>query len=181
MSAHNLFSTPLWVDSLGLDQQILLDDINNFVSSNKSVHRSNEGGYQGQDYNNKQFIQAVSNVIPYKRGKQFSEYKIYSWVNINNKTNYNSRHSHFNTNVFLSGVYYVKVPENSGNLKLYDPRGHWVTQMFDYIHFRDGISFETIIPQEDMIILFPSWLEHEVEPNESDEERISIAFNIFIK
>ncbi len=30
-----------------------------------------------------------------------------------------------------------------------------------------------------MVLFFPCWLEHDVEENDSDEDRISIAFNIF--
>ena len=32
-----------------------------------------------------------------------------------------------------------------------------------------------------MVIYFPSWLEHEVEKNKSDEDRVSIAFNVISK
>ena len=33
-------------------------------------------------------------------------------------------------------------------------------------------------PEDNKLILFPSWLEHDVEPSKSDEDRISIAFNV---
>ena len=39
----------------------------------------------------------------------------------------------------------------------------------------------SIIKKEDKIFYFPSWLEHEVDVNNSDEERISISFNIIRK
>ena len=39
---------------------------------------------------------------------------------------------------------------------------------------------ESIKPEAGMLWLFPSWLEHEVTPNNSTETRISISFNISI-
>ena len=42
----------------------------------------------------------------------------------------------------------------------------------------DGKEYEEIIPQENMMIMFPSWLEHDVQMNKTDIERISISFNI---
>ena len=33
-------------------------------------------------------------------------------------------------------------------------------------------------PQDNVLILFPSWLKHQVETNQSEEDRISISFNI---
>ena len=38
-----------------------------------------------------------------------------------------------------------------------------------------------IEPKENMLLYFPGWLEHEVEPNNSNEERISISFNLIRK
>jgi len=36
-------------------------------------------------------------------------------------------------------------------------------------------------PQNLLLLLFPSWLEHYVEQNMSDESRISLSFNIGVK
>ena len=46
-------------------------------------------------------------------------------------------------------------------------------------YFHDEKNYEEIYPQENMMLMFPSWLEHSVEPSKSKEERISISFNIF--
>ena len=90
------------------------------------------------------------------------------WANINDKYNYNAHHTHEG---ILSGVFYLHVPENSGRLILVDPavRNHnSVIKNSNY-----GIK-----PERLACIVFPSWLEHYVEPNQSDEYRISISFNI---
>ena len=51
----------------------------------------------------------------------------------------------------------------------------------DYEYYHASQLYNFIEPQEDMILFFPSWLEHDVEVNQSNEERISIGFNIFVK
>ena len=35
-------------------------------------------------------------------------------------------------------------------------------------------------PKEGSMLVFPAYLDHKVEPNKSDEDRISISFNIEI-
>jgi uncharacterized protein (TIGR02466 family) len=99
------------------------------------------------------------------------------WATINQKNAFNTLHHHPNS--ILSGVYYVKVPENSGNLYFYDPRsgGQMLLPPF---HQMTPWTIGKIIykPIEGMFIIFPSWLWHGVEPNLSEESRISLSFNI---
>jgi len=104
------------------------------------------------------------------------------WVNINYKHNFNYSHSHHG---FISGVYYVDVPENSGKI---------VFESSETDNFFDNLPSDTwtgltpytstiwrVTPFNGMLLLFPSWLKHRVEPNESEESRTSIAFNIHLK
>jgi hypothetical protein len=98
------------------------------------------------------------------------------WASINKKNDFNTVHSH--TNVFdLSGVYYVKVPVNSGNIVFRDPRQgqiHSNSKLY-------GSDSEQFMPFECMLLIFPSWLEHYVLPNLSDDDRISISFDITLE
>jgi uncharacterized protein (TIGR02466 family) len=100
------------------------------------------------------------------------------WANINPPRAWNRKHNH--ANAFFSGVYYVKVPAKAGKLELHDPRPgpqllrpRQKTENLDREYWR-SVSFD---PQEGRIIIFPSWLEHEVKSNESNDIRISISFN----
>ena len=79
----------------------------------------------------------------------------------------------------MSGIYYVKVPKNSGNVRFYDPRGCLIQAMREHDYYNNGYAYHFLEPQEDMVVFFPSWLEHDVEPNESNQDRISIAFNVY--
>ena len=92
------------------------------------------------------------------------------WLNISSYTNWNSPHRHVifadsYPYIKFSGVLYLKVPPNSGEINFQNPLN------------RD--SFLNIDPQEKMMIIFPSILEHYVEPNLNQEDRISIAFNMY--
>jgi len=104
------------------------------------------------------------------------------WININSKLSFNRPHIHPES--AMSGVYYVAVPKNSGNIVFNHPSK---TQQYhihpDAVKETNGINSSTwhLTPDAGLLILFPSWLEHYVEPNNSDDERISIAFNAYIE
>lgn len=84
---------------------------------------------------------------------------------------------HIHARSFMSGVYYVKVPSNSGNIVFKDPRpaSEWEDNGFLY----KNMSPTAYIPvTEGMLLLFPGWLRHRTELNKSKEQRASISFNI---
>jgi len=90
------------------------------------------------------------------------------WANINSQYSYNAHHIHSGT---LSGVYWISTPENSGKLVLVNPAGRSEAS-------RIRIKNYGLTPEPGSCILFPSWLEHYVEPNKNTQDRISISFNI---
>jgi len=89
------------------------------------------------------------------------------WVNISPKGAYNSAHVHTSdVHNFenISGVLYLQTPINSGNFIGYNP-------------LHPSIQGIHITPKPGQLLLFSQYLLHSVEPNQSDEDRISIAFN----
>ena len=97
-----------------------------------------------------------------------------AWVNINRKGGFNTTHHHGTYHV--SGVYYVKTTGQSGMIELINSR-------FDYHIFNQigGQAFAPnvkIRPAVGSMLVFPATLLHFVFPNETDEERISIAWNL---
>jgi hypothetical protein len=66
-------------------------------------------------------------------------------------------------------VYYIKATGNEGNLRLINP--------LTYDKFVVDLNFE-ITPITGKLILFPGWLKHQVLQNNSNNERISLAFNL---
>ena len=99
------------------------------------------------------------------------------WAIVNGKLASNSLHNHPNS--ILSGVQYLKAPENCGGIFFNDPRPASqiiippVTEFNLWTHPK--ISYK---PNEGTMLLFPSWLLHGVDMNMSEEVRIAISFNI---
>ncbi len=107
--------------------------------------------------------------------------KLFAWMNMNPSGGYNAPHTH--PGAQWSGVYYVSQPAvetgNSGMIEFLDPRSdlpNW--RILDAPAFR---LKKKIRPKPGDMILFPSYLVHWVYPNESDQERVSIAFNATFK
>ena len=79
----------------------------------------------------------------------------------------------------ISGTYYVAVPDGASALKLEDPR---LTQMMaapaQKVRIRnDNRRFVYIAPSAGTLLLWESWLRHEVPVNAAKTERISVSFN----
>ena len=105
------------------------------------------------------------------------------WININNKGDYNKKHCHPNCD--LSGTFWIKVPQNSGDLLFVNPSEFAEANLMDYYseEFKDRFvvypSFE-FYPVEGRVCFWPSHLYHGVGRNDSGEDRISVAFNLNI-
>lgn len=101
------------------------------------------------------------------------------WAVINKKNNLNLAHTHPNN--FLSAAYYVKAPKNSGNIKFISSNS---VKKERYPKLEKATEFNQsgveIEPEEGNLLIFPSYLLHEVMKNETDEDRIVISFNIDI-
>jgi hypothetical protein len=94
---------------------------------------------------------------------------------------YNAIHTH--GRFHLSGVYYVKQPSvgsgESGMIEFVNSRfDHHIFQELNTNAFAPKISLR---PKEGDMIVFPSTLLHSVYPNETDEERITIAWNLIFQ
>lgn len=106
-----------------------------------------------------------------------------SWTSITNKYGFNTPHEHSSNNVV--GVYYIKTFNKCGDLLLLDPRGatnfipnHEINTQGNLV---DGRSYYRVTPKAGDLILFPAYVIHSVEPNMSEETRISLALNFKYK
>ena len=104
------------------------------------------------------------------------------WANINPPGGSNRAHIHPNS--LWSGVYYVKAPQNSGQLKIEDPRS---VALMSRPRQKDVPKPDRLLrehhyePKTGRLIMFPSWLNHCVDPNNSNDIRISVSFNFMQK
>ncbi len=179
MKQHNIFETPIWICHCELNTDYLMDTALTHKQSTDSVSLSNQLGYQGHNYLDLYFINYVKNLIPIDRVRQDSSIDLQCWVNINHTNSWNDVHDHEGSEIILSGVFYVKVPTNSGNIRFYDPRNS--KSLFREYYENEKGTYLRMTPVENMLIFFPPYLKHMVEPNFSTENRISIAFNIVKK
>ena len=99
------------------------------------------------------------------------------WVNLLKPGGHHSAHIHPHS--ILSGTLYVEVPRGSGEIRFEDPR---LPQMMAAPVRRDDAPeelrpFATIEPRAGLLLMWESWLRHEVLPGTARSDRLSISFN----
>jgi uncharacterized protein (TIGR02466 family) len=99
------------------------------------------------------------------------------WVNIMPRGVVHGLHLHPHSTI--SGTYYVQTPRGCAGLKFEDPRlDRYMAAPPRAANARtENCSWVTLTPAARQLVLFESWLRHEVPPNPSARERISISFN----
>ena len=152
----------------------------------KGVSLSNRGGWQSEGFeiiNEDDVLQlflinCLSNFPPIKESV---ELRGYAWININKPGDYNIKHVHPTNN--LSGVLWIKCLENSGDIVFDSPNNF--ESFLENKSYDDDFKKSNFIddsyhcyPTEGRMIVFPSHLEHRVQENKSNEDRISVSFNI---
>lgn len=125
---------------------------------------------------------AVSHAIAFTSKRQTFQCKfdLVGWANVMQKGAYHSVHNH--PFCHWSGVYYVQTGQTEdtsgqrdGNIEFYDPRGG-VNMMPHPGSSGFGTSL-VLGSMEACMLLFPSWLFHNVNTSEHIDQRVSIAFN----
>jgi uncharacterized protein (TIGR02466 family) len=91
------------------------------------------------------------------------------WLNVMPAGVVHSLHLHPTS--FISGTYYVQVPKGAGALKFEDPR------LSKMMAAPPGRAFVSLPARAGDVVLFESWLRHEVPPARYAGDRISISFN----
>jgi len=93
---------------------------------------------------------------------------------------------HTHGNSLLSGVYYLKTDNESGNIQFNQPGGY--TNLFHQsirvpFNEHDNISCDTwnVTPEVGDMVLFPSHLSHSIKTNNSNIIRYSLAFNLHVE
>jgi uncharacterized protein (TIGR02466 family) len=99
------------------------------------------------------------------------------WINIMARQTVHGLHLHPHST--LSGTYYVQVPSGSPGIKFEDPRldRFMAAPPRKTSARRESRPWVTVPAAPGRLVLFESWLRHEVLPNPVDAERISVSFN----
>ncbi len=147
---------------------------------------SNSGGWQSPDFSVNNEDDVLHNFIinclaGFPVIDESFNMKVDAWVNINKPGDYNIKHNH--PGVDLAGVLWIKCPENCGVIEFSSPtvfQSH--TQIISYTEdFKNQNNlFHSYYfnPTEGRILVFPAHLDHYVKENKSNEDRISVSFNI---
>ena len=189
-SIANLFPSTVHVfDTDGFDE--FKDDLISQVyklreQDPKGYNISNRHGWQSKgfrlsDMNNLLHSTILKRLTSFPPIKKTTEMRASAWVNINYPNSYNILHSHPNSH--LSGVMWIKSPKDCGVISFDNPNGHQTyTEINSYDQkFNDEYFIHHsywLPPVEGRMIVFPSHLQHQVNENKSNEDRISISFNI---
>ena len=186
MIGESFFPTLIYGHDVDLDNKLFEKEIIEWSKKDKGIQKTNVNGWHSQTN-----MHEISVFKPLVKELFKMQFEIFNeewlereprlgnmWANINPPGGYNRPHIHANS--LFSGVYYIKSPVNSGKLICNDPRpgvhvnmpvrkeGQPPKHLWREIH---------LDPIEGRIIMFPSWLWHCVEPNKSNDMRISVSFN----
>lgn len=98
-----------------------------------------------------------------------------SWMTLNKKGCYGHVHSHGAAD--MSGVYYYKTSGKDGNI-FFETPNKLMTASYCFNHIANRVN---ITPAEGLLVLFPGWLEHGTQTNTTDDDRMSVSFNLHFK
>ena len=195
-----LFSTPLYHASLSESENFNMDELE---KSCWSIAQDDEAGQKWCDENNylgytsyaslsdltwrSPFFEELKNLLDL-HVKTFVEELDFDlegrnlkledlWINILPEGGNHSAHIHPNS--VISGTTYISMPSGSSAIKFEDPRHSMM--MAAPSRIKDAKEylkpFIYVNPSVGDVLLWESWLRHEVPANNSSEERISISFN----
>ena len=99
------------------------------------------------------------------------------WINVLAPGGVHGAHIHPHS--VVSGTCYVAVPQGAGAIRFEDPRlGFMMAAPPKRPKARpENRQFVTLAPRPGTVLMWESWLRHEVPANEAEEERISVSFN----
>ena len=190
MNTEYHFPTPIYIKDLpnaGQLNQYLEQAVLKWSQQDKGVEKTNvKGWHSTTDMNKKEEYNVLTKELFIFADEIFVKEFLTQrpvmgnmWANINYPGGYNRPHLHPNS--LFSGVYWIKAPIKSGNLMVYEPRGGAQVVMPNRKKgqlppqlWRE-VQYE---PVAGRIVIFPAWLWHEVKPNESNDIRMSVSFNL---
>ena len=185
MKHDKLFSTHVYLLDNVLDEQYLLQMRKDIASdynqetknwqSKANLHKQSKGCYfelMTKSLNAAGDIMQKMNYI--YEGLVMTD----MWSNVLKPGETHRPHTHSNN--ILSGVFYVEAEQTSGII-FTDPRPQaGVLQPDVNKQHIDNASLIKYDSLTNRMLLFPSWLQHYVPTNQSNKNRISVAFNIML-
>jgi len=187
LKSHDLFPTRIWQAHLdALDPY--LERWVQAVLAMRAAHPKPAGRTVRQGWNSEDMkmlereefaplrdaIRAACTEALREMGQGERAFYLQSWINLHDRGGFNFLHMHEGS--LLSGSFYLQVPPGSGEFVFRDPRPGVI---HGYVKggVPNGHADVHLRPSDGLLVLFPCWMEHYVEPHEGDEPRITMAFN----
>ncbi len=174
----------------------LLEDVENLLASDEAGHNWSEKNYVS-GYTSYGSVDKLHMVMPsFKKLEQTLEihlknylnalefeisakdlYLSQCWVNVMPEGAQHTAHIHPLS--VISGTVYLQLPKGSSPIKFEDPRlGFFMNAPMPKLKAKlINQRFITLKPDEGDVVMFESWLRHEVPLNTTAEPRISVSFN----
>jgi uncharacterized protein (TIGR02466 family) len=185
MITHNLFPTAVSFFDFGTD---LTEVESDFI---KNLEQRNNDGNMTSVNNNlfdcaelaeiarfcEESVQEYFKEI-YAPKFEVAPYITQSWANFTQKGQWHHKHEHPNS--FISGVFYVQAVEDKDKIHFYKNGYQQLKIPAETFNLYNSDSWWLGV-KTGQLILFPSHLTHMVHTVETDETRISISFNTFLK
>jgi uncharacterized protein (TIGR02466 family) len=182
-----IFSSFIYTEKLNIDNIALEEACYQQEKSGSGIFASNEGGWQSTAMTHNIDFKDLINEFRIRCNQIHTELGFAKnkrqeignfWININRDKDSNNPHCH--PGAFFSGVYYVKAQPRAGAITLMHPVAtHPYTIPYGVNEYPSSYNSSTWSedPEAGKLIIFPPWVLHYVQPNRSDSDRISIAFN----
>lgn len=187
---HRLFSVPVLqtepykfseeeLNIVRQEKNNIMDNVGKNVSTTDTfVFKKLPKMYEFCNYHLQYYIKEVIKVIP-----SIEFYITQSWINYNPKGSHH--HTHYHPNSLISGVFAIQNDTNIPFIldrppptKIFDN----LLTIYDYSQLNEFNSAKTHVSlPTGSLILFPSKLFHQVPENKETQDRISLAFNTFLK
>ena len=188
MDITPIFYNFICSDFLSINNDALADYCLKQKQSNAGRIISNQGGWQSNDLDfTAPELAPLLAEISIRLNKLHTELQLIDngyqvidnmWANVNGPGSYNLLHLHPSS--CFSGVYYIKGNEKSGAIRFRNPNTP-LEFVIGPQHVQEHNGFNSaswkIFPEPGKLVIFPSWLLHDVAPNQDTADRISISFN----
>ena len=171
------------IQNIPISDQILDYCLNNPDLEGGYV-RSNRGGKQSPDTGRDSIVKDLIQKIIDENVQKVCKYKLgiqSYWINVNGPDTFNVAHCH--AKAVFSGVVYIDASEDSGDLVCYHPHMYSAYSEIEAYKRKDlsQTMHISMKPKTGVCYIFPGHLMHLVEPNKTQDYRVSVAFNIGVE
>ena len=190
----NIFTTAIYQTELNFDVDLLTDKVYQIYEENKNIKSDwycdtwnsllNHNLIEDKHFNNLLY-EISNNVKIFSKEYQLEENKKLAcsaaWVNISKQNNFQEFHNHANSH--FSVLFYIKTKKNCGNIIFKNTEAFF--DMFTLPVKKDSYNIlncktYSVEPKDNMLLIFRSNLQHMVEKNISNSDRISLSANFKI-